>query len=203
MVEVLIASTLIGMLSVGVLGAVGKLKSVALDSGLRRQGLYALNGEMARLAALYRHTAFGELAETSGGFPTASGGLSGLPTSRLVYPAHLQNGLSQSPLVTDDFSEFDVGTELILSHVSTTDGGARRNAIMIDPERQLTASLSWTAETVSTNCHLSTPCRRLTVYLDYPYQSDGSSANALSPSSMARRTLSLMTVVGRLPGNTT
>jgi hypothetical protein len=198
-IEVIIVVTLIGMLSVGMLASTAKLRSIASESGLRRQALYALNGEMARLAALYRHSTFADYAQDSSGFASAVGGLASLPAARLVHPGALPATLSKTAFVTGNYAEFTAGTELILSQPTPTQGGNRRNAVLISPSNHLTASLSWTSEVVSANCYLGTPCRRLTVFLEYPYQTDDKTSNALAPSTMPLRTVTLMTVTGRLP----
>lgn len=178
---------------------------------LRQKAVYALNGEMERLNALYSMTNFGAPVSSGGGGGGLLGGLlcllgctSSSPPSG-IYPTSVASFMPSSSdnFVTTSASTF-ASSDFLVWYV-TNYQGSDRNFVWLDRDRRLMASMSWTANdlTVGSNCwsfggnsgsSSGNPCKQLTLTFEYPFRLDTSGSIQQLPN---LKSLSLSTIVGR------
>ncbi len=209
LIEVMFASMILSIFILGIGGFWYQASGRASELVLKQKAIFALSGELERISTLYVFTGFA--TDLVNGPLTTTGytdGLSGFPTTRLIYPA------SMSPYATNDYvrglygsfaaDEFEVFSKSNILPV------LNREYIWIDKARMIVGRLSWTASDINVasciqpldcSCHrfddLATTggrCQLLDVYLEYPYRV-GTSGNITAPASL--QAISLRTIVGR------
>ncbi len=157
------AGLVLSILTLGLMGVWTAASGAANDAVIREKAIWTLNGQMERLAALYRFTEFGATGvETSTGY--------GYPATfsddRLIYGANAS--LSMAPP-----GVLDAATKALLGNAnrvveapadfataegypiayfgSLLDTDARRNYVWVDRDRSLVGRLSWEATPLVSN----------------------------------------------------
>ena len=219
LIEIMVGVVLTAILVLGMSGLWANVNRNFLSLTLRQKAVFVLNGEMERLAALYRFTGFaGEDATTDGYAST--------PNERLVFPSSLTAVNQVVTSVGSDFTcDDNTCAGLVFFDANGVSANDDRNYVWLDQARDLTAQLSWrlreltdtplgnagfpvanavacsdgitegdgTLESVGS----TSVCQELTVYIEFPFRyasatEPGSDANIGKP-----ETMSLITIVGR------
>lgn len=212
LMEVMVASTILSIMILGMSSFWFSAAQRASDVVLRQKAIFVLNAEVERLTALYTWTAFGASNPNGTQVSTGYTGASGIPTSRLVYPANVGTLM---PANTDNFitstvATFQTGSEFLVWLEANSPSTANRNYVWIDRGKNIVGRLSWvTTDIVVSSCIAGTDCscqqfnnnataggrcRALDVYLEYPYRYNPSGP-AIAPAKL--ETVSLKTIVGR------
>lgn len=207
LMEVMFASMILSIFILGVGGFWYSASSRASELVLKQKAIFVLNGEMERISALYVFTGFA--ADLLSGPVSTSGydGIAAIPATRLVYPdgigTYASNDYVTTSAVTFASSDFYV---LLQSNLFSS---LNRTYVWIDKNRSVVGRLSWVTTNISVgsclqlldcscqpadNLLLENQCKRLDVFLEYPYRIDGS-GNITPPATLL--TLSLKTIVGR------
>jgi prepilin-type N-terminal cleavage/methylation domain-containing protein len=207
LVEVMFASMILSIFILGVGGFWYSASSRAADLVLKQKAIFVLNAEMERISALYVYTGFA--ADLLNGPVSTSGydGIVAIPTTRLVYPdaigAYASSDYVTTSAVTFASSDFNV---LLQSNLFSS---LNRTYVWIDKGRNAVGRLSWVTTNISIgsciqlldcacqpadNLLLENHCKRLDVFLEYPYRIDA--AGTITPPATLQ-TLSLKTIVGR------
>jgi prepilin-type N-terminal cleavage/methylation domain-containing protein len=207
LVEVMFASMILSIFILGVGGFWYTASSRAADLVLKQKAIFVLNAEMERISALYVYTGFA--ADLLNGPVSTSGydGLAAIPATRLIYPdgigAYASSDYVTTSAVTFAASEFNV---LLQSNLFSS---LNRTYVWIDKGRSIVGRLSWVTTNISVgsciqlldcacqpadNLLLENQCKRLDVFLEYPYRIDGT-GTITPPATLL--TLSLKTIVGR------
>ncbi|GAB0058891.1 hypothetical protein SIID45300_03250 [Candidatus Magnetaquicoccaceae bacterium FCR-1] len=191
LIEILLVVIMIGLLMIGMVGIWDLLAREFLALQLRQKAIFALHGQMERIAALNRHQVNFTTWKTSG-----------YPATHLDPQADHQI-LQTVPnnLIVYSTTALDQPGKILLHQPAGLDPTAR-NVILLDPERRITGELSWTEEPLTTQpCYTGDAgggwCRKLTLYLDYPYLFPESDSQTSQPWGGPISTLTLRTIVGR------
>ncbi|MBF0177279.1 MAG: prepilin-type N-terminal cleavage/methylation domain-containing protein [Magnetococcales bacterium] len=192
LIETVTAMVITGILALGMTQVWALIADELYHLQLRQKAIFALHGNMERLAAIYRNSINITTAITRG-YPSGHAD----PLSD-----HLALQATPGQLVGSDPSTFDSEGKIVLSDQDPPGVGPEdRNVIFLDSERRITAQLSWT-ETflVGPLCYNGQPggtaCRSITLYLDYPYYFPKNTSNPLQPWGGKVHTLTLKTLVG-------
>ncbi|MBF0332334.1 MAG: prepilin-type N-terminal cleavage/methylation domain-containing protein [Alphaproteobacteria bacterium] len=196
LIEVLVAIVLMSILVLGVSALWAWVGNLMFDLTVRQKAVFALNGEMERLASLHRFTDFGTavgFTESTDGYTAVLGGLTGLPTDRLVYGDDL-TGVQPfgQDFVTTDSATFRANPGKVYAYPAGT-ALTKRNAIMLDEVRGLTARLSWTESVTGPDCYPN-QCKVVVLYLEFPFRLVDADPFVAAGKTEA---LTLMTMVGR------
>jgi len=197
------------VLSILVLGISGLWANVTGDFlalTTRQKAVFVLNGEMARLSALFR----GYFGGTNYNFISSvtSGGYNDIgPSSRDTFPPNPNTAIPVNHIVvTAADGTFDCGNNSCAGNVLNIENavaGQPRNYVWIDQARKIVGELSWrllneTLPASAGNCS-GEACRELTVYLRFPLRYINETT-APEPVEFGRvETLSLITLVGQRP----
>jgi prepilin-type N-terminal cleavage/methylation domain-containing protein len=214
LIEVLITLVLLSILVVGLTGLWSNVSEHFLSLTIRQKAVFVLNGEMARLSALYRFANFrGDTQETDNSDSPPAQQYINLGVDREIYPLTSASAAVVGDIVTQDGPTFACGDSdcaaLILYDSNGPDTDDDRNYVWIDQARNITGRLSWEAKQEAGNCSDGTiagagdspegtePCEVLTVYLEFPFRFvDGTIPDA--PAGFGKiHQMSLMTIVGR------
>jgi hypothetical protein len=176
------------------------------DLVLRQRAIFAANGEMERLTALYDTTSFGVLGPVS---TTGYDGPAFLPANRLSYPTASTpySGGGGSNFITTSIATFQ-GDPFGVYTDNQLLSSLNRSYLWVDPVQGVMARVSWKATSISpSSCVvgsdgcgclsyaglLSGSCQRIDLYLEYPYRLVSGSPVAGS----TLQTVILSTIVGR------
>lgn len=216
LIEVMIGMLLIGLLVVGVNGLWAIVGRSFEDAWLRQKAVFRINGEMERLSSLYITGTGPSQTETvndyaTTGAPARVGSYIGstVTGTRRIYGRN-QGG---TVLMTDDPAVFETALLADGSNLNTVyrriyyyDPGTTptdddRNFVWLDRENSVVAQVSWevlplqnTGNGGTNACYDDSPCRLLTLYLDYPFRySPGNPRGDMGPV----ETITLQTIVGQ------
>jgi|TARA_B100000315_G_C14499667_1_gene551713 prepilin-type N-terminal cleavage/methylation domain-containing protein len=197
LIEVLVAAVLTSIMMVGLSTLWTVVAKQFFDLTTRQKAIFVLNGEMERLAVLFYWNPRTDIATASNGYADY-GGYS--DPNRWMYRA---DQAQLNSFVTADGATFEPGPNsapnfrLYFHDSNGIPGTEDRNYVWVDHERNITGRLSWQDTAFgNADCYLTTECRVVTLYLEYPfrYESDSvPSAQTMGP----LRQLSLKTIVGR------
>lgn len=194
------------LLSVLVLGISGLWANVSGDFvalTIRQKAIFVLNGEMARLSALFRFNQFSFEADNSSGYNDDG------PATRDVFPDAAGAPVDEI-VVTSSQATFNCGDNSCAGnvlHIANAVSGSPRNYVWIDQARNIVGELSWRFQNITipapvpdpTQQCLGAPCRELTVYLRHPLRYQNDSTVPQPPEFGRVETLSLITIVGQRP----
>jgi len=203
LIEIMITLVVLSILVLGISGLWANVTGDFLALTTRQKAIFVLNGEMARLSALFRFDQHD--------FPQVAGATSRNhndigPQTREIYPANASSPVVGDIVVTAGDRTFNCGDNncagnvLFLPNVENTNGSSR-NYVWIDQSRNIVGELSWRflsdpaipALAVVSN----TPVRELTVYLRFPLRYINDTTTPKAPEFGRVETLSLITIVGR------
>lgn len=185
LIEVMVGIVLAGILIAGLTSLWALVGEEFHRLTLRQKAVFALNGEMERLAVVYRLETPLTQTVTFGA------------ESRLIYNAAHATGA-----IVDTNNDFLVGE--VFYH--SAGGNGDRNLVWLDRAKNVVGNISWTAPNLQSvavaespvsqaqDCQ-ATSCVLLTLYVEYPYRFDLATRNlqAMTPV----RTISLKTIMGR------
>jgi hypothetical protein len=210
--EVMVASTILSVLVLGMSSFWFSAAQRTSDLVLRQKAMFVLNAEIERLSALYIWTGFG--ADAVSGPQTSTGyvGLAGIPATRLIYAADIGPLMPSTAdnFITSTAATFLTGSEFLVWLEANPTPALNRAYVWIDRARNITGRLSWSTSDIIVNSCIDSGncwclkftnatsaggrCRTLNVYVEYPYRFDAS-GTIIAPAKL--ETISLRTIVGR------
>jgi len=195
LIEIMITLVVLSILVLGISGLWANVTGDFLALTTRQKAIFVLHGEMARLATLFRYNErnlINFVENNSGNYVFA-------PPTRDVYPDNEFRAESTG-------TKFDCGDRKCAGsvlHIENAVAGQLRNYVWIDQARNIVGELSWrfldsTMPENAQNCS-GTPCRELTVYLNFPHRYIDDKTTPKTPEFGRVETLSLITIVGQRP----
>jgi prepilin-type N-terminal cleavage/methylation domain-containing protein len=201
LIEIMITIVVLSILVLGISGLWANVTGDFIALTIRQKAIFVLNGEMARLSALFTsgdHT----FVEGNSRNYTDSG-----PTIRDVFPESQTGSTTVDEIVVTSaqgsFSCGDNSCAGSVLHINNPLSGGQRNYVWIDQARNIVGELSWrfrddnTVMPVNANKCFEPPCRELTVYLRFPLRYKNDTTTPQSPEFGRPETLSLITIVGQ------
>jgi prepilin-type N-terminal cleavage/methylation domain-containing protein len=207
LMEVMAAAMVLSVFILGI-GACWIVADRAVNAAVvREKAMFVANAEMHRVTALYVGTSFG----VSGPVVTTGYSLpSGAPSTRLIYPTSLSSYISggSNNYIATSSASFLSGAEEQVWVDAQFLPAQNRSYVWIDRNRNLLGRVSWATSNIIPSACVSgggtcwcvgfsgggaAQCRKLDLYLEYPYRLSGGSAVA-DPSV---QTVSISTIVGR------
>ena len=199
LIEVMITIVVLSILVLGISGLWANVTGDFLALTTRQKAIFVLNGEMARLSALFRFNQINRSTAANSGDYTNIGDIP--PIDRSIFLAD-DTDLVDNIVVTSNDGTFNCGDNNCAGNVlrieSAVGAGQPRNYVWIDQSRNIVGELSWRTLDISVppagNCPVP-QCFELTVYLRFPlrYVND---TTAPEPPQFGRvETLSLITIV--------
>ena len=211
LIEVMFASMILSVIILGVGGFWYAANSRVADLVLKQKAIFVLNAEVERLTALYAFTGFPVDALNGPVITTPYDGLPALPVTRLVYPSDLTSFMGAgNNFVTTSANTFATGSEFLVWINSNILPALNRSYVWIDKNRNLVGRLSWVDTPINIGSCIQLldcscqkfdnsslnggRCRRLDVYLEYPYRF-AISGTVTAPAQL--ETISIKTIAGR------
>lgn len=209
LIEVMTASLILSGLMVAI-GAGWVVADRDVSNLITRQkAIFVADAEMERLTTLYGNTSFGWSGpDTTTGYTETAA----FPSTRLIYPTTLSPGYIPGPqdFTTTSVSTFQTGPAVFDVWINTNLlSSLNRAYVWVDQDHSIMGRISWTTTTVTpSTCTvggdgcpclnffglgLFGACRKLVLYLEYPYRLV--SGNPVAASNL--QTLTLSTIVGR------
>lgn len=178
LVEVMVGIVLTAILALGLTALWAFVGDEFLRLGLRQKAVFALNGEMERLAMVYRFDN-----------PTTEA----VTANRLIYAFTHSFGS-----IIDKNGDFQIG-EIFYYDGGNGIGPDDRNLVWLDEGKNIVAAISWTsnpfiASSPAADC-LGGSCSLLVLYIEFPYRFDLASQN-LQPVAPLDA-ISLQTIIGK------
>lgn len=220
LIEILVTLVLLSILVFGLTGLWSSVSEHFLLLTLRQKAVFVLNGEMARLSALYRFSDFRNDAPDSDDSTSPPDQQYGNLLPRKIYPLTSITAPVVASIVTQNAATFDCGTgscaDMVFHDANGVGPNDDRVYVWIDQARKITGRLSWFVQDPPgvTNFGLCSdgtpttdgaspggpaPCRDLTVYLEYPFRFvDATTPDGATGFGRIHR-ISLKTIVGRRP----
>jgi prepilin-type N-terminal cleavage/methylation domain-containing protein len=203
LIEIMITIVVLSILVLGISGLWANVTGDFIALTTRQKAIFVLNGEMARLSALFRFGDYKPFVEDN------SENYTEIPKTRDIFP---ESG-SGSPtvdeiVVTSAQGSFSCGDNSCAGSVLQINNplsGGQRNYVWIDQARNIVGELSWrfrgdnTVMPVNANICSEIPCRELTVYLRFPLRYQNDTTTPQPPEFGRTETLSLITIVGQRP----
>jgi prepilin-type N-terminal cleavage/methylation domain-containing protein len=204
LIEVVAAMAILSVLVLGLTNLWSTLGQISFGELLRQKTVFALNGEMERLDALYTTTGFGAgIRVATTGYPAITN-IAG-STNRLVYDTE-STGVS---FVVTSLAALQATNAAVWK---TGFGLATRNYVWIDQDRGILGMLSWMEQPLTCNnkpdgaphpcqCYQFSggpgpgTCITVMLVLNYPYTISGGAPAQMPGNTL--KTLSLMTIMGR------
>lgn len=209
LLEVMFASMILSVIILGVGGFWYAANSRVADLVLKQKAIFVLNAEVERLTALYVFTGF---ATDPANNPVTTTGYNGVgPFTRLVYPIDLTSFMGGGGnFVTTSANTFSTGSEFLIWDNLGFLSSLNRTYVWIDKNRNLVGRLSWVDTPINIGSCIQDNdcscqrfdnqslnggrCRRLDVYLEYPYRF-AVSGTVTAPAQL--ETISIKTIAGR------
>ena len=203
LIEIMITIVVLSILVLGISGLWANVTGDFLALTIRQKAIFVLNGEMARLSALFRFNDYTFVENNSGNY-TDSG-----PKVRDVFPESGAGSTTVDEIVVTSaqgsFSCGDNSCAGSVLHINNPLSGGQRNYVWIDQARNIVGELSWrfrddnTVIPVNANICFDRPCRELTIYLRFPLRYKNDTTTPQPPEFGRPETLSLITIVGQRP----
>ncbi len=201
LIEVMITIVVLSILVLGISGLWANVTGDFLALTTRQKAIFVLNGEMARLSALFRFNQYNfSITDNSGDYTDIG------PVRRNIFPRD-DSDVVDNIVVTSANSTFNCGDNNCAGNVLRMENAVRgqpRNYVWIDLSRNIVGELSWRLldlflfDPSAENC-FGTPCRELTVYLRFPLRYINDTTPPEPPEFGRVETLSLITIVGQRP----
>ncbi len=204
LIEVMITIVVLSILVLGISGLWANVTGDFLALTTRQKAIFVLNGEMARLSALFR------FAQTNQSITANSGNYRNIgdiaPVNRTIFLAD-DSDLVNKIVVTSNDGTFNCGDNNCAGNVLRIENafgsGGPRNYVWIDQSRNIVGELSWrlVREALPPGAALCAGqgCSELTVYLRFPLRYINDTTAAEPPEFGRVETLSLITIVGQRP----
>lgn len=226
LVEVMVSMVLVAILLIGMNSLWVVVARQFDDLVLRQKAIFRMNGEMERLAEIYRRgDSNGVIATNSTGYDTNPPSLEGsyirLPDPRIIYARAAAVAVAPNSYVVTTGNNFqDIDNTLqkpeqitkAYQMVFAFDSGTNnadddRNLVWLDRENMIVAQISWALTSINDTTGVARPCgpvgatvlscHVLTLYLDYPFRY----LSDLNPkeviSGIPVDTITLQTIVGQ------
>ncbi|MGY8938210.1 MAG: type IV pilus modification PilV family protein [Alphaproteobacteria bacterium] len=203
LIEIMITIVVLSILVLGISGLWANVTGDFIALTIRQKAIFVLNGEMARLSALFRFGNYKPFVEGN------SRNYTEIPKTRDIFPESGSGSATVDEIVvTSAQGTFSCGNNTCAGSVLYIDNplsGGQRNYVWIDQARNIVGELSWrfrddnTVIPVNANICFETPCRELTVYLRFPLRYQDDTTTPLRPEFGRLETLSLITIVGERP----
>jgi prepilin-type N-terminal cleavage/methylation domain-containing protein len=199
LIEIMVTVLLLSVMVLGISGLWANVSGDFVALTIRQKAIFVLNGEMARLSALFRFNQFTFVADNSRGYNDIG------PKTRDVFPDSSSNPVDEI-VVTSTQAIFNCGDNSCAGnvlHIANAVSGTPRNYVWIDQARNIVGELSWrfldkTMPANAAACSAAS-CRELTVYLRFPLRYQDDVTVPKLPEFGREETLSLITIVGQRP----
>lgn len=186
LIEVMVGMVLASILVMGLTSLWGVITTQFIDLSLRQRAVFALNGEMERLAAIYSSNALPTV--------TAVGA-----TGRFVY-SDTVSFVHAAPNLANFVVTYDGKLFYYDGNAGTTDD---RNLVWIDYAKKVVGKLTWENANylgVGAQCvigGITNQCNLITMHLEYPFRMTDMTTGALSASEFpVKSEIDLITIVG-------
>jgi prepilin-type N-terminal cleavage/methylation domain-containing protein len=204
LIEVVAAMAILSILVLGLTNLWSTLGQISFGELLRQKTVFALNGEMERLDALYTTTGFGAGIRMPTNGYTAITGIPG-SQNRVIYDTK-STGVS---FVVNSLAALQANNPAVWE---TGVGPATRNYVWIDQDRGILGMLSWMEQPLTCNnkpdgaphpcqCYQFSggpgpgTCITVMLVLNYPYTISGGAPAQMPGNTL--KTISLTTIMGR------
>ena len=190
LIDAMVGMVLTAIFVMGLSGLWALVADETQEQVLQQKAIYALNGELERLSAMYSVTNFGRSSLT---------GILGLSwnSAKGFYPPSV---IDFVPSSSDDFITQDMNVFLGSDFLVMYDN--EKNYVWLNRSQKVMARMSWTETGIAlSDCRnfgsdsIGQPCRRVRLNLEYPYIIGSDGKIKKGPNKV--KNFPLSTIVGR------